>query len=159
MTFDRVIPKNIGVRLRRSVDLRSGCRGTKSNKPLAAGGPTGGAHTTPQARIADPPQSSTPALSTSGFHLQPLVPKQLREGPKLLSMTRRKRRTGHASLMSPRAGYAPGFVSSRNAPERRSGPFRHIAAKFNKPIINNIHFVCLQCLHSFLANYFASGFT
>jgi len=24
----------------------------------------------------------------------------------------------------------PGFVSSRNAPERRSGPLRHIAAKF-----------------------------
>ena len=24
----------------------------------------------------------------------------------------------------------PGFVSSRNAPERRSGPFRYIAAKF-----------------------------
>jgi len=41
------------------------------------------------------------------------------------------------------------FVSSRNAPERRpcsffwspehrAGPFRHIAAKFNKPIMNNI---------------------
>ena len=45
------------------------------------------------------------------------------------------------------------------SPERRSGPFRHIAAKFNKPIMNNIHFVCLQCLHSFLVNYFTSGFT
>jgi len=24
------------------------------------------------------------------------------------------------------------------SPERRSGPFRHIAAKFNKPVMNNI---------------------
>ena len=28
-------------------------------------------------------------------------------------------------------GRDAGFVSSRNAPERRSGPFRHIAAKFS----------------------------
>ena len=42
-------------------------------------------------------------------------------------------------------------------------PFRSFSAYsckiLIKAIMNNIHFVCLQCLHSFLVNYFASGFT
>jgi len=33
-----------------------------------------------------------------------------------------------------------GFVSSRNAPERRSGPFRHIAAKFRFHLNENDKF-------------------
>ena len=55
----------------------------KHQNPWRLGDPTGGAYTAPQARIAGPAQSPTPAVSTSGFQLQNLGLKQLRE-PKLL---------------------------------------------------------------------------
>ena len=64
------------------IHLRSTCRvfnnrrghlrTQKASEALAAGDPTGGAYTAPQARIARPAQSPTPALSTLGFQLQPL---------------------------------------------------------------------------------------
>jgi len=57
---------------------RGHLRTRKVPKPLAAGGPHWGSLHRSRGPVAGPPQSPIPALSTSGFQLQPLGPKQLK---------------------------------------------------------------------------------
>ena len=132
---------------------------------------TGGTHTPPSSGLVSPVPAKSKMRLMSKFSAKEFnykivrgsytfVPSTYENVPtRLLALSPMTKVSVSVHVYLSTVRLLAGLFSSRNAPQRRSGPFRHILKVLAKATSSCSIFVCLQCLHSFLVNYFASGFT